>query len=304
MEELRGTVVRVGDGGAQDGLVLSGGCFVSDGSRDGPGGDAQLPPCFWGVSAQAGRVARFEAEAEALGGRPEETLATRGCPLGVAVDGAGRLFVADVEHGAVLRLEPTGVLSPVVSEYEGKALLGPSSVALGADGTVFFTDSGPLGESSLDSPRGAVFSIEHEAGGGGLVLRPLSRGLAHPCGVCVGEDGSVYVAEMLANRVLRLARRPNGTYLVSVLHCFSGRLGPSALAYSRGRLFCARYDLAGQALITELDLSGLRAPRDLLLPDAGGAQITAIALHEDNNALFCFEASSGKVTLCKLPPRR
>jgi hypothetical protein len=49
-----------------------------------------------------------------------------------------------------------GELSPIVSEYEEKAFKGPSSIVVDATQTVYFTDSGHLGETSLQSPSGSV----------------------------------------------------------------------------------------------------------------------------------------------------
>ena len=60
-----------------------------------------------------------------------------------------------------------------------------------------------------------------------------------------------YVAELLANRILRFAARPAGVYHQSVFHQFAGRMGPSALAIDEdGNLYVARYDFAGACLFS------------------------------------------------------
>ena len=48
----------------------------------------------------------------------------------------------------------------LVSDYEGRPFCGPNSLAFDRDGNLFFTDSGPLGETSLEKPRGSVFCVE------------------------------------------------------------------------------------------------------------------------------------------------
>jgi len=77
---------------------------------------------------------------------------------------------------------------------------------------MFFTDSGPLGTTSLQSPKGSLFMISVD----GELLKPiLLECLAHPSGVALSPDESVlYVAETMQNRVLRCVQRPAGAYHV------------------------------------------------------------------------------------------
>lgn len=77
-----------------------------------------------------------------------------------------------------------------------------------------------------------------------------------------------YVAEMMANRVLRFVQRPAGVFHCSVFKQLSGGLGPSALALrGDGALFVAQYDIAG---------AGLRAwPQRARARSRGGAGTAA-----------------------------
>ena len=55
-----------------------------------------------------------------------------------------------------------------------------------------------------------------------------------------------FVAEMLANRIVRFVQRPSGVYHMSVFYQFSGRMGPSALAIDADdNLYVGRFDFAG-----------------------------------------------------------
>lgn len=55
-----------------------------------------------------------------------------------------------------------------------------------------------------------------------------------------------YVAEMMANRVLRFFQQPAGVYHSSVFHQFSGGVGPSCLAIdSNGNLYVGHYEVRG-----------------------------------------------------------
>lgn len=94
--------------------------------------------------------------------------------------------------------------------------------------SLFFTDSGPLGESSLENPCGSLFVIDLTVS----MLKPIIYGsLAHPAGLAMNAEGNIlYVAETLKNRVLRVVVHSSGAFHTSVFHQFSGRLGPTALA--------------------------------------------------------------------------
>lgn len=60
---------------------------------------------------------------------------------------------------------------------------------------LYFTDSGPLGESSLEAPCGSLFAIDLSVS----MLKPIVLGkLAHPSGIALSPNESVlYVAETL-----------------------------------------------------------------------------------------------------------
>ena len=95
---------------------------------------------------------------------------------------------------------------------------------------LFFTDSGPLGESSLETPCGSIFAIDLSVS----MLKPVIFGkLAHPCGVALSPaENALFVCETLKNRILRVAIHQSGVYHTSVFHQFAGRLGPTAIAVS------------------------------------------------------------------------
>mgnify|MGYP006088900563 CR=1 FL=1 len=96
--------------------------------------------------------------------------------------------------------------------------------------SLFFTDSGPMGESSIENPTGSLFVIDLSVS----MLKPIIFGkLAHPCGLALSlTENVLYVAETLNNRVLRVVCHSSGNYHTSVFHQFSGRLGPTSLAIS------------------------------------------------------------------------
>jgi len=160
--------------------------------------------------------------------------------------------------------------------------------------SLFFTDSGPLGESSLENPSGSLFVIDL----GVSMLKPILYGcLAHPAGLAMNAKQSIlYVAETLKNRILRVVVHSSGVFHTSVFHQFSGRLGPTALAMnSRGNLYVARYDFAESSkngLITVLNDDG-EVLDDLCVadyPEITGLWFSTQANKRDN--LYATESST------------
>lgn len=252
---------------------------------------------FWCVSSKD--VQRIDPES----GSSIASFITGGLPSDITVSAGGTAYVADMEHRAILRIGNDGV-ETMVKDYEGAALLGPSSI-VSSGNMIYFTDSGPLGESTIERPKGSVYCIERDANHGQLLKILASKCLAHPCGICV--DGlHIYVAEMLANRILRFTRRPNGAHLMSVLHHFSGRLGPSAIACDTdtGLLYVARFefDSSTPGLVSVIDPSGANGGhvRDIEIPELDGCEITGLTLHHETKTLYIFEASRGKVVKLEL----
>jgi len=163
-------------------------------------------------------------------------------PTSIAFDPDGIMYVCDMAHGAILCLRENDELCEFVREYEGKQFVGPNTMVFDDQSNVFFTDSGPLGETSLSNPKGSVFCVD----GPQQLLRPLAyECLAHPCGITLsGDQQTLFVAETMANRVLRFAQSPPGSFHMSVFHQFSGRLGPTAVACdgNTGNLYVAHSD--------------------------------------------------------------
>ena len=195
-------------------------------------------------------------------GAMEVAFSTGGQPTGLVFDQQGSSFIADMAHQAILSQTVTEnriEITPVIKDFDGNNLKGPNSMVLSEkNNCLFFTDSGPMGESNLENPCGSIYAIDLSVS----MLKPIVYSkLAHPSGVALSPSENIlYVAETLMNRVLRVVIHSSGVYHTSVFYQFSGRLGPTALAVSPdGKLYVARFDF------TEANNNGLIS----ILSDSG-----------------------------------
>jgi len=221
-----------------------------------------------------------------------------GQPLGLEFDPQGVAFVCDAAHQAIFRITrvetddpmPRQEIEPYVREYEQSQFLGPNSLCLTQGGMLYFTDSGPFGETSLQNPRGSVFGINPST----QLLIPLCLGtLAHPCGLALSPDEkNIYVCEKAMNRVLRLSQHPPGVFHCSVFHQLSGRFGPTAITVGKaGEIYVAHYDFADNfesGKILMLDPEG-EVTQTFVVP---GPEITGLKLTPDQKYLLVTERSS------------
>jgi len=223
-----------------------------------------------------------------------------GQPFGLVFNPMGAAFVCDAAHQAIFRITrtesaedgmPRQVTEPYVRDYEQTQFLGPNSICLSrTSGTLYFTDSGPFGETSLQNPRGSVFAINPST----QLLLPLClHTLASPSGLALSPDEkNIYVAETAMNRVLRFSQNPPGVFHCSVFHQLSGRFGPTAIAVrDSGEIFVAHFDFAdnienGKILV--LDAEG-EVTGSILVP---GPEVTGLCLTPDQRHLLITEKST------------
>lgn len=169
-------------------------------------------------------------------------------PQGVAVDGAGRIYVSDPEAGGVFLFGPEGDLLARTAE-----VASPGDIALGPDGTVFACDpaggrlvafapdlgavrfvvarvSADPGPRALGEPRGVACSggriAVADARGGRVLVGPIPAAedpilrawlLVAPFGfepraVAFGRDGRVFVVDRGAVRAFSADGRDLGAF--------------------------------------------------------------------------------------------
>jgi len=227
-------------------------------------------------------------------GNTQTICCTNGQPSGAAYNAEGILYVADFGHNGVLSMQQDGQQDMVVGVYEDKPLKGPSSISISSD-DIYFTDSGSFGDTGLHSRTGSLFAIVNR------ILKPLSyESMAYPSGLAVSKNNKIiYVAEMMANRVLRFFQQPAGVYHSSVFHQFSGGVGPSCLAIdSNGNLFVGHYEVRDSG-ISEGIVSVLSPDGKLVsLIHTSGPEISGLTINE--GVLYITEKSTGSILKVKI----
>lgn len=170
---------------------------------------------------------------------------------------------------------------------------GPNSATIDSAGNLYFTDSGPFGETSLVEPTGSVYIVTGEAQN--RILRPMVyERLAYPTGIAIGpKESMVFVAEMAANRILRFTQKPIGVWHPTVFIQFAGRMGPTALTWDENKqvLYVARFDISevtDKGIISVVNIEG-QIIKEINIP---GPQITGLTLSPDGTYLVVSEGST------------
>jgi peptidylamidoglycolate lyase len=168
-------------------VLPDGGCYVSDGY-----GNA--------------RVARFAAGGAFLGAFGSKG-AGRGqfdLPHGIALDGNGRIYVADRSNARIQVFDGVGRF---LAEWKSEALGRPFGIRIGGDGKAYVVDGGDQPTSPPDRSRALRLdldgTIEATFGRFGNYDGQFNGG--H--GIAVGADGAVYVVDALGQRVQKFLPR-------------------------------------------------------------------------------------------------
>ena len=133
-------------------------------------------------------------------------------PFGVAVDGQGTVYVADYGNDRIRKISPAGVVSTLAgSGVHGSAdgsgneaqFMGPHSITLDAQGTLYVTDA--LGSRIRKVTLAGVVSTVAGTGEEGYVDGAGNKAqFDYPNGIAVDARGWLYVADAGNKRIRRI----------------------------------------------------------------------------------------------------
>jgi sugar lactone lactonase YvrE len=160
-------------------------------------------------------------------------------PSGVAVDGAGNVFVADTVNSRIRRIDPAGVITTVAGTTSGSSgdggpatsaqLMLPFAVALDGAGSLYIADTANQTIRRVD-PAGIITTVAGTTlgniGDGGLAT---VAHLINPHGVAVDSSGNLYIADANNDRVRRVD--PNGIITTTAGLVDPEGMGPFARAH-------------------------------------------------------------------------
>ncbi|MEI6950816.1 IPT/TIG domain-containing protein [Paraflavisolibacter sp. H34] len=213
-------------------------------------------------------------------------------PAGLAVDGTGTVYVADIFNNCIRKITPAGVVStlagnttPGFTDGEGSAarFYKPGNLALDARGNVYVSDHENNSIRKI-SPGGVVSTLA----GNGTERPGFADGTGsaarfnNPSGIAVDGQGTVYVADLGNHRIRKISPSGNVSTLAG-----SGVPGFADGAGSTARFFHPAglaIDAKGNVYVADNFNHRIRkiTPGGLVTTVAGGSdqfyQPTGIAL--------------------------
>jgi streptogramin lyase len=205
-------------------------------------------------------------------------------PFGVAVDGAGNVYIADTANSAIKKWNVAGNSVTTLAD-SSSGLFEPVGVAVDAAGDVYIAD---MGNSTVKKWNVANSNL----------TTLVSSGLYEPHGVAVDAAGNVYIADTYNSAVKKW--NVASSNVTTLADSSSGLLGPGGVAVdAAGNVYIAdTYNLAvkkwnvANSNLTTLVSSGLNYPFGVAVDGAGNVYIADTY----NNAFEVWNAASGTVS--------
>jgi uncharacterized protein (TIGR03437 family) len=180
------------------------------------------------------------------------------CPMGVAVDSNGNIYIGDTNNNRVRKVDRSGIITTVggngLFKFAGDAhpavdasLNGPSGLAIDASGNLYIADT-VNNRIRIVGTNGTITTaagteIQGAAGDGGLANRAQ---LTFPEGVALDSAGNLYIADTWNGRIRKVI--PDGT--IGTLVWRIGSLLTSVAVDQAGNVYFADYNHHGVSKIS------------------------------------------------------
>jgi streptogramin lyase len=141
-------------------------------------------------------------------------------PSGIAIDYAGNIYIADRINNRIRKIATeTGIISTLagigINGYSGDngaaslaELNNPSGVAVDGSGNIYIADTGNHRIRKVTANTGIINTIAGTgiAGFNGDAPAPATGAYLHnPSGICVDMLGNVFIADLINNRIRKIA---------------------------------------------------------------------------------------------------
>jgi trimeric autotransporter adhesin len=204
------------------------------------------------------------------------TAAQLNSPTGVAIDGAGNVFIADLANERIRKITAsTGVIATVAGTgspgflgdggpASAARLSGPFAIALDSAANLYIADEYNQRVRRVDAVSGVITTIAGTgvAASGGDGGPANAAWLNNPVAVAIDVAGNIYIAELLGHRVRKIAAAAGviSTFAGDGEAGYRGEGGPATAA----------------GLFTPVGLA-LDGPGNLYIADAGNDRVRRVS---------------------------
>jgi len=254
------------------------------------------------------------------------TSATFESPEGLAIDGAGNIYVADASGEVIRMITPNGVVSTIsgsANNYGSSngggaavSLKNPQGIAIDASGKLYIGDAGESVVVTMNSAN--VITIL--AGGLGVTGTDNGNGTAArfewPDGIAVDSAGNVYVADISGNMIRKIS--PAGLVTTLAGAPVAGSVDGIGTAAGFRSPASVAVDSAGNVYVADFGNATVRKilPNGTVSTFAGKAGVTGVADGSGTDARFytpqaltvdsvgnIYVADSGNANIRKITPQ-
>ena len=156
-----------------------------------------------------GVVTTFAGTGETGATDGNATVAKFADPHGVALDGAGNVYVAELSGNKIRKISPAGIVStlagsgaPAYGDGTGTAasFKNPTGLAVDQSGNVYVADTGNYDIRKV-TPTGVVTTLAGSNSSGAVDGTGTSASFGLPAGVELDPGGNIYVADSASNQI-------------------------------------------------------------------------------------------------------